>query len=180
MDKVPLESRDQANGWWSKNQGSRRAQPSGNGVESHGRCRASREDVRDFGRCQKRRRAQGGCAERPRQDQEGQKARPIFVGHLAEGGRPEKCRTARHGGRLRSGRGRASNLVLKASGRLTGSISVAHALSGPTRTSCLPKLAPFNSPMKAEGALSSPSVTNSLYLTLPSRTHCDMSRRKSA
>ena len=33
---------------------------------------------------------------------------------------------------------------------------------------------------EAPGALSSPSVTNSRCLTLPSRTHCDMSRRKSA
>src|SRR5438105_4616109 len=34
--------------------------------------------------------------------------------------------------------------------------------------------------MNAAGALSRPSVTNSRCLTLPSRTHCDMSRRKSA
>jgi NAD(P)-dependent dehydrogenase (short-subunit alcohol dehydrogenase family) len=55
-----------------------------------------------------------------------------------------------------------------------------HALSGPTRTSCLPKLAPFRSPMNASGALSRPSVMHSRCLSLPSRTHCDMSRRKSA
>ena len=36
-----------------------------------------------------------------------------------------------------------------------------YALSGPTRTNCLPKLAPFRRPMNAAGALSSPSVTNS-------------------
>src|SRR5205085_3520273 len=58
--------------------------------------------------------------------------------------------------------------------------SAAHALSGPTLTSCLPKLAPLRSPMNAAGALSRPSVTNSRCLTLPSRTHCDMSRKKSA
>src|SRR3954453_7101978 len=57
--------------------------------------------------------------------------------------------------------------------------AVGQALSGPTRTSCLPKLAPLRSPMNAPGALSRPSVTNSLYLTLPSRTQADMSRRKS-
>ena len=44
---------------------------------------------------------------------------------------------------------------------------------------CLPKLAPFSSPMNAAGAPSRPSVTNSLCLTLPSRTQPDMSRRKS-
>src|SRR5215471_10129655 len=54
-----------------------------------------------------------------------------------------------------------------------------YAFSGPTRTSCLPKLVPLSSPINACGALSRPSVTNSLYLTLPSRTHCGMSRRKS-
>ena len=46
-----------------------------------------------------------------------------------------------------------------------------HALSGPTRTSCLPKLAPFKRPMKAPGALSNPSVMYSLYFTLPAPTH---------
>src|SRR5436305_5455022 len=50
----------------------------------------------------------------------------------------------------------------------------------PTRTNCLPKLAPLRRPMNAAGAPSRPSVTNSLYLTLPSRTHPDISRRKSA
>ena len=66
--------------------------------------------------------------------------------------------------------------MLSAIGRFA---QATHALSGPTRTSCLPKLAPFNRPMKAVGALSRPSVTNSLCLTLPSRTQPDMSRRKS-
>ena len=67
-------------------------------------------------------------------------------------------------------------------GRIAGGAKVPRrqAPSGPTRTNCLPKLAPFRSPMKASGALSMPSVTNSLYLTLPSRTHCDMSCRNSA
>ena len=54
-----------------------------------------------------------------------------------------------------------------------------HPLSGPTRTNCLPKLAPLRSPMNAAGALSRPSVMNSRCLTLPSRTHCDISRKKS-
>lgn len=40
-------------------------------------------------------------------------------------------------------------------------------------------LAPLSSPMNADGALSSPSVTNSLCLSLPSRSHCGMSRIKS-
>jgi hypothetical protein len=58
--------------------------------------------------------------------------------------------------------------------------TLAYSRSGPTRTNCLPKFAPLRRPMNAPGALSSPSVTNSLYFTLPSRTHCDMSRKKSA
>src|SRR5580704_2628724 len=67
---------------------------------------------------------------------------------------------------------RGSKLALTDAGRA----SATYAGSGPTRTSCLPKLAPLSSPMNAPGALSSPSVTNSRYLTLPSPTHCDMTR----
>ena len=66
------------------------------------------------------------------------------------GAGPDRCRS-----------GFADRLMTRKPSTPYRSGSAAHALSGPTRTSCLPKLSPLSRPMKAAGALSRPSVMNS-------------------
>src|SRR5438034_11129333 len=52
--------------------------------------------------------------------------------------------------------------------------------SSPTLTTSLPKFRPRRRPMNASGAFSRPTTTSSRYRSLPSRSHAEQSRWKSA
>src|SRR2546422_1089420 len=52
--------------------------------------------------------------------------------------------------------------------------------SSPTLTTSLPKFLPRKRPMNASGAFSRPTTTSSRYRSLPSRSHAEQSRWKSA
>src|SRR5690242_11779626 len=79
------------------------------------------------------------------------------------------------------------DVLPKKNGAMGGRLEAAHdgaedqtALSGPTRTTILPRLSPLKRPMKALGEFSTPSTIVSRHFILPSLAHFAMSRWKSA